>query len=57
MASSSCCFYVFLMLFLLCQYVCSVIQNAGSKARRNVGTVSMQFSGLWQFSGLCTWLS
>ena len=51
MASSSCCFYVFLMLFLLCQYVCSVIQNAGSKARRNVGTVSMQFSGL------CTWLS
>ena len=51
MASSSCCFYVFLMLFLLCQYVCSVIQNAGSKARRNVGTVSMQFSGL------CIWLS
>jgi hypothetical protein len=49
MASSSCCFYIFLMLFLL--YQCSVIQNAGSKARRNVGTVSMQFSGL------CIWLS
>ncbi len=55
MASSSCCFYVFLMLFLLCQYVCSVIQNAGSKARRNVGCCRPGFHGAYPLlkSGCC----